>query len=423
MQRTSSRLRVLVFVPFVILCVIFCADDTPAEKPSKRPKVAAIVTVYHHNSHADMLVTRMFKTYTLDDKGGTPSLDLASLYTDQVPKSDTSRKWSKQYGFPIYDTIEEALTLGTDKLAVDGVMLVAEHGDYPRSESGQKIFPKRRLFGEIVKVFEKTGKVVPVFSDKHLADNWEDAKWFYDTAKRMKIPLIAGSSLPGTWRYPATDVPRKAKLEQLVAFSYGGFDSYGFHGLEMVQSLVARRKGGETGVRSVRCLSGDDVWTAEKDGIYDGAIFDATIKCLQHPPPADKPLKELVRDPALFIVDYNDGLRVNMFHLNGAFREFAAGWKTADGKVDATLFWLQDARPYNHFEHFLRGIEPLMHTGKPPWPVERTLLVSGTLDALLISRRDSGKVLKTPYLDVSYQTKWNWKQPPPPPPNRPSRSQ
>ncbi len=422
MPRLRLLQRICRQAVLVVLTCILAANSAIAQE-TKRPKVAAIVTVYHHNSHADMLVTRLFKSYTLDDKGGTPSLDLASLYTDQVPKSDTSRKWAKQYGFPIYDTIEEALTLGTDKLAVDGVMLVAEHGKYAKSDTGQRIFPKRRLFGEIVKVFEKTGKIVPVFSDKHLADNWEDAKWFYDTAKRLKIPLIAGSSLPGTWRYPATDVARGTKLKQLVAFSYGGLDSYGFHGLEMVQALVARRKGGESGVRSVQCLTGDDVWNADKNGVYDRVIFDATIKCLKFPPPPDKPLKELVQKPVLFVIDYNDGLRVNMFHLQGAFREFAAGWKTDDGKIDATLFWLQDARPYNHFEHFLRGIEPLMHTGKPPWPVERTLLTSGMLDALLISKRDDGKKLKTPYLNISYKTKWNWEQPPPPPTDRPSRSQ
>jgi hypothetical protein len=61
----------------------------------------------------------------------------------------------------------------------------------------------------------------------------------------------------------------------------------------------------------------------------------------------------------------------------------------------------------------------MMQTGRPVWPVERTLLTSGTLDALLVSKRDGGKRLDTPWLDVRYQTDWDWCQPPPPPPGRP----
>src|SRR5690606_23217951 len=130
--------------------------------------------------HADMLAGRLLQTDTLDGKGDTPSLELVSLYTDQVPENDISRKLSSQHGFPIFRTVEETLTLGTGKLAVDGVLLIAEHGKYPESPTGQFQFPKRRLFAEIADVFRKSGRVVPVFCDKHLADTWEDAKWIYD---------------------------------------------------------------------------------------------------------------------------------------------------------------------------------------------------------------------------------------------------
>ena len=89
-------------------------------------------------------------------------------------------------------TVEETLTLGTGKLAVDGVLLIAEHGKYPKNATGNTIYPKRRLFNEVQKVFRKTGQSVPVFVDKHLADNWKDSKWLYDTAAELKVPLMAG---------------------------------------------------------------------------------------------------------------------------------------------------------------------------------------------------------------------------------------
>jgi hypothetical protein len=264
-----------------------------------------------------------------------------------------------------------------------------------------------------------------VFHDKHLADNWADAKWIYDAARRLDIPMMAGSSLPVTWRYPPIDVRRGARLKQIVAVSYHRLDAYGFHALEMVQSLAERRAGGETGVRTVQCLTGDAVWEAEKRGVYDRRLLDEALSRLkQRPLPAGKKIEQLVREPILFVVDYRDGLRANILTLNGGVVEWAAAWRHADsGESKSTLFWTQERRPFMHFTHQLTGIEQMMQTGKPVWPMERTLLTSGTLDALLVSKRDGGQRLETPWLDIRYQSDWDWCQPPPPPIGRPIMGQ
>ena len=121
-------------------------------------------------------MTRLLMSDTLDTKGRTSPLRLASLHTDQVWDNDLSRKFAAQFGIPISDSVRESLTLGTDKLAVDGVLLIAEHGKYPESDTGQFVFPKRRMFADVVETFKKNKRVVPIFHDKHLADNWKDAK-------------------------------------------------------------------------------------------------------------------------------------------------------------------------------------------------------------------------------------------------------
>ena len=121
------------------LAALAVAISCSAKPPPK--KVAAIVTEYRHNSHADVIVSRLLQTYTLDDKGERSNLKLVSLYLDQVPEKDTGRKWAKKYGVPIHKTIRGALTLGSDKLAVDGVLHVAEHGDYPRNAFGSQAYP------------------------------------------------------------------------------------------------------------------------------------------------------------------------------------------------------------------------------------------------------------------------------------------
>jgi sugar lactone lactonase YvrE len=391
----------------------------------KIPRVAGITTEYRHNSHADVILTRVFKTDTLDDKGSSPAIRLTSLYTDQVPENDTSRGFAKEYGFEIVDTVADSMTGGTEKLVVDGVMLIAEHGKYPESATGQFVFPKRRLFGEIVETFRRTGQVVPVFNDKHLADNWKDAKWMYDTAKKHKIPLMAGSSLPVLWRYPPVDVRRGEKLKEIVAVSYHRLDAYGFHALEMVQALVERRAGGETGIRAVQCLTGNAVWEAGEQGIYERRLLDEALSRLKERPlPAGKTVEELVPEPILFVIDYNDGLRASVFTLNGAVVEWAVAWRYADkDETVSTLFWTQEARPFHHFNYLLLGIEKMMQTGEPTWPAERTLLTSGVLDALLISKADGGKRMKTPWLKLQYSSDWNWRQPPPPPAGRPINEQ
>lgn len=402
----------------MVLLLLASVAALGAEPTPKR--VAAIVTVYHHNSHADMIVSRLLLTDTLDGTGKPSLLKLASLYTDQKPANDISRLLAAAQRFPIYTNVADALTLGTGKLAVDGVLLVAEHGDYALSPTGNRQYPKRRLWEETIKVFKKSGRVVPVFIDKHLADNWADAKYIYDSARELNIPLMAGSSVPGTWRHPAADVARGARITEIVALTYHTTDAYGFHALEAVEALAEQRHGGETGIRSVQTLSGEAVWQAQADRVFDPELFDAAWKSIPNHHNGDRPLREAVPKPKLMIVDYEDGLRVFLLELNGAVGDWSAAWRyQADRRIESTLFWTQEARPGAHFGLLLQGIEQMMLTGKPAWNVERTLMTSGLLDALLQSQSKGGTQIATPYLGLSYQPSWRWTPPPPAPPGRP----
>jgi hypothetical protein len=408
--------------PFIFLAALALANLASAQSPEPK-NLAVITTAYYQNSHADVIATRLLKGYTLNGEGDFPRLKLASLFTDQTPKNDISRRLAEEFKFPIYDNVADALTLKSGKFAVDGVLLIAEHGTYPESDTGQIIYPKRRLFEQILKVFDDSGRVVPVFCDKHLADNWTDAKWIYDEAAKRKIPLMAGSSLPGLWRHPAADVERGRPLKEIVAVSYHRLDAYGFHAVEMVQCLAEQRKGGETGVKAVRCLSGDAAWKAFSDGTCSRKLLDQCFANLKERPlPKDKRPEELAPKADLFIIDYRDGLRASILTFTESYHvaDWVAAWQYADkDETAATCFWTQEWRPFQHFAFQLQGIERMMHTGKPSWPAERTLLTSGILDLALVSKRDGGKLLETPQLDVRYKTDWRWQQPPAPPKNRP----
>lgn len=416
----------LVSVTATLLVWLAAAGLPPVQAAENPPpkKIAAIVSVYYQNSHADVIVSRLLETNTLDFKGRQPNLKLVSLYVDQFPENDKSRALAEKHGFTLYDKVADALTLGTGKLAVDGVLLVAEHGKYPVSPTGQTVYPKRRLFEPVAEVFRASGRSVPVFIDKHLADNWTDAKWIYDQCRELKAPLMAGSTLPILWRYPPVDPPRGEPIEEIVATSYHTLDGYGFHALEMLQAFAERRKGGETGVRAVQCVTGEEVWRWMEDKAFDVRLLDACFSRLKHPHYDGTKLHQRVKEPVLWRIEYADGLKATVLTLNWAVAEWAIAWRGKDQKIHSTLCWTQEARPFMHFGFLVDGIEQMMHTGKPSWPAERTLMTSGILDALLISKtKHQGQRIETPHLMFSYDVPWQWRQPPPPPADRPLNGQ
>src|SRR5208282_2709935 len=234
-----------------------------------RPRLAGITTVYRKHSHTQHIIDRYLEGYGWNGTHHHPEMDLISLYVDQVPADDLSRDREKRFpSMKIYPTIAEALTLGTGKLAVDGVVIVGEHGDYPKTPKGQVQYPRYHFFEETVKVFRDSGKSVPMFNDKHLSWNWEWAKKMYDTSKEMGFPYMAGSSLAVTWRIPSVEFPTGAKVSEALCICYGGVDSYDFHGLETIQAMVERRKGGETGVKWLQAYRGDKFWEACRENVW-----------------------------------------------------------------------------------------------------------------------------------------------------------
>ncbi|MCI0682944.1 MAG: hypothetical protein L0Y71_12645 [Gemmataceae bacterium] len=391
------------------------ANGARAAQPRReRLPVAAVVTEYRQNSHADVIVGKILEGY--DQAGGPgPDLRLVSLYTDQVPKNDMSRDLAKKHGFRIAKSIEEALTLGGDKLAVAGVLSIGEHGNYPYTkDTNQHMYPRRRFFDAIVAVLRKHRRAVPLFSDKHLAYAWADAKHMVDTARELRIPFIAGSSLPVAWRQPALTLPRGCALTEALVLGYGGLESYGFHALEALQCMVERRRGGETGVVSVQAVRGDEIGRAEKAGRWSRELLDAAVATT--PAPRKGRPKEFAKNAVFYLIEYRDGLRACVAMRTGLAAEFAfAGKIRGEARPQATWFRLQEGAPFRHFEHQLRAIDHTFHTGRPAYPVERTLLTTGVLDTVMHSLAEKDRLIRTPNLDVSYQpTDWGFAQGMPP---------
>jgi hypothetical protein len=382
------------------------AGGVAAEERPKLP-VAAIVTIYFPLSHTDVIVGKILEGW-LHDGGAGPDLTVASMYVEQTPDSDMSRKMAERHGFKLAPTIDEAITLGTDKVQVSGVLSIGEHGNYPSTpDTKQPMYPRRRFFEAITAAFERGGKVVPVFNDKHLAYRWEDAKFMYDTANERKIPMLAGSSVPLAWRHPPIELERGAELEAAVTVGYSDLEIYGIHALEAHQAMVERRKGGEAGIVNVQALQGDQILRAAADGRFPPALFEAALDTLPGKP-RPKPGWTANDRVALYLLEHRDGLKSAVIMVDELAPEFAFAGKVRGQKAPVTTWIrLQNARPFGHFAQQLRAIEETIHTGRAVYPLERTLLTTGALDRLMHSLAQQGKRFETPELAIAYQpTDW-----------------
>src|SRR5438132_1284840 len=246
----------------------------PPRTDKPRRRLAVVTTAYHYLSHAYHICGRMLHGYLRGPNMHYPDFAIAGMYVDQPNrKDDLSGALAKEHGFTLHKTVAGALTLGGDKLAVDGVLLIGEHGDYPYNEKGQKLYPRYELFQRVVEVFRKSQRSVPVFIDKHLYYDRKRAFEMAATARKLGFSLYAGSSLPITWRRPELELPLGCRIREALVASRGELEIYGFHGLEALQCMVERRTRGQQGVRAVTCLEGDAVWKAGDEGLWSWELL------------------------------------------------------------------------------------------------------------------------------------------------------
>jgi hypothetical protein len=383
--------------------------------PETPIRIAVVSTIWKYLSHAQHIGDRFLIGYPLSGKWHKPNVKVVSLYVDQKPEGDQSASRAQEFGFTVYPTIAETLRCGGSKLACDAVLIIAEHGEYPENDKGQKLYPRYDFFKQVVDVFEKDGRVVPVYNDKNLSYSFEKAKWMVDSGRRLKFPMLAGSSLPVTWRLPDLEMPAGAHIEDALMVGVGGTDIMGFHALEAMQCMMERRAGGETGVRAVETLEGDAVWKAGEAGRWSKRLLGSALSRSDTPLGltvqdgrtqdllGTGQLPKLVEKPLASLIEYKDGTKATLMMLNGAVKDFNFSAQIRGrAKPLATQFFLSPVPNVTYSACLVSKIEEMFTTGRAPYPVERTLLTSGLTEAVLDSRAQ-GKRIETPHLDVRYR--------------------
>jgi len=383
----------------------------------KKTKVAVVMTVFFYRSHAHVILENFLQPYLFNGRVVDPrkEFEIAGFYVDQFPdgtvaSKDMAREVAGEFGIPIHGTVSGALCLGGKELAVGAVLMIGEHGKYAFNDKGQEMYPKKRFFDEIVEVYKRSGRVAPLYCDKHLSHDWGEAKEMYDTSQRMGFGLMAGSSVPLAERRPPMELPRGAKIVEAVSIHGGPVERYDFHGFEVLQSLVEAREGNESGVAEVGFLEGAALWKAADEGLWSVALAEAAMRV--EFPDDKKTLQEMCAErfgDADFygiLVRYKDGTRGTVLKIgdDGIRWNFACEIE-GESKPLATRFHVGPWNNRNLFRALAHSIQAFFRQGQPPYPVERTLMTTGLLEAAMESRERGGVGLPTPQLQVAYRAR------------------
>lgn len=383
-----------------------------ASEAGRRPRIAVILTTYFRGSHSDVVVGRLLDGYLFEGEHREPDVEVVSAYMELLgdpyggddPRADIGVEKFRAHGVPMFDSPAEALGLGRPGVAVDGVLVIGEHGGYEENVYGQRLYPRKRLVDAVISTMWGAGTFVPVFTDKQLAWRTRDAVRMVADCERFGVPLMAGSSIPLAWRTGDVEWPQGEQMDAAVVVSFGFADIYGPHLLELVESFAEHRRDGESGVARVLGLSGDLAREAVASGRVDPDLYQSALEAIDLGPEHHELIASAGID--VFEVTYRDGLRVWIVIYDGLNRfGVAARGPRAETR---TRVWAQLGPAFGHFSYLVRNIEEFFRSGEARWPIRRVLLTTGVLDAAMRSRHASAvagepRPIETPELDIAYQ--------------------
>lgn len=382
------------------------AASALAREP-RRLRVAVVYTVCHHRSHAHVILENLLTPYLFNGRLVEPAVEVASLWADQRATGkeapDLTDEITRRFKVPVFKSIDEALTLGGKEFAVDGVLSIGEHGNYPINKQGVREYPRKRFFDEIVATMRRSERFVPLFNDKHLSYRWDWAREMHDTCRKHRIPFMAGSSVPLAQRRPPLELPANCVIDEAVSIHGGGFESYDFHGLEVLQAFLEGRRGGETGVSHVEFLAGDALFQAARQGRWSIDLARAALRTEfgDRIPDITRPLDD--HEPHGILVTFRDGTKGTVLKVGYSATRWHFACRLANEREPrVTSHYVGPWRNRCLFMALAHAIQQFVVTRTAPYPVERTLLATGILEAAVRSRAERQRIA-TPHLNIAYE--------------------
>ncbi len=212
-------------------------------------------------------------------------------------------------------------------------------------------------------------------------------------AKSKGAILCSGASVGVTYRLPDIEIPMAAHVRDGLIVVQGPFPDAEFEALDGLLPIMARRRSGESGARQVRFLSGHAVWEAGGAGEWAWPLLAAAISrsnTVQGDPLKDGRTQDvaglglvpaLAKDPRCWLIEHRDGVRSTILVLDGVVADYNFAVRLADGDIISAQLYRPPPPMRDEFSRLARAIGQFFQSGVAPWPVERSVLTAGLLEA------------------------------------------
>jgi hypothetical protein len=358
--------------------------------------LAVIAEEFAPGTPAQQLLDRFLLGYPRDGEfyRAAEELSIRLYITGGRGNPDVARR-VQDHGLVWTDELEHAVTLATAMILVPRSVGAETNNEFIRKTLAAAKTPAR------------------CFVHGTLGDSLTAAQAHARLAQAGRVPLLTGSAVGVTWHLPELEIPQDTRFEQALIITQGASPGAEFDGLDGLLPILARRRGGETGMRSVQFFEGAGLWQASKDGLWRESLLAAAISRSDSPqgdPVKDGRTQDLVglglvpklaRNPRGWILEHRDGLRSIILVLDGVIADYNFAVQTIDG----TLFSAQIFRPpkprQDQYSRLAVVLEDFFRAGTPPWPIERGLLTAGLLEAMAKAAAQPSTRIETPELTTS----------------------
>ena len=374
-------------------------------------KIAFLLDEFTTPSPAQQLLDRFLIGYPCDGELRKFEGAKVSAYLAVTAEPNFGER-PKELNLAAAPTVEEAVA------GADAVVIVSRRPGAQANEAFLNIALERAPEGSAC------------FVHGVLANSLTNAHGFVTKANDRRIALLAGTPLSVTWRLPQVELPASTPLtEALIVVQVNPqaiqatppsppatLAGAELHALDGLLPVIERRRGGESGIRSVRYLEGKELWHAGQKGLWSWPLLAAALS-RSHTPQGDPVLDgrtqdlvglglvpKLARNPRGWLLEHCDGLRSTILVLDGVVADFNFAVRSQNGEIVSAQLFRAPPPAEHHFSRLSAMMEDFFRSGTPPWPMERSLLIAGLLETFSKPASLSGKRMETPELAVAYSS-------------------
>ncbi len=225
-------------------------------------------------------------------------------------------------------------------------------------------------------------------------------------SRELGFPLSGGSLLPVYYRKPEIELDNNTPVKNSIVVGAAPDEGAIFHCIELLQAFVERRRGGETGVRSVQSIRGPEAMKWIENNPWSVKLLNSVATHLSL-------TQGHFQEPArtnICVVEYYDGTKAAIIGSQRSDWTYAGEIEGRNEPVVVSLLGFPGPFDQYHASNAQpHWITEMMVTQKEPFNAERLLLSTGITNFYMESNWQDGKYMpvgrrmETPFMKISYQ--------------------